>query len=113
MKDIVEMLFESHNVMREKIALGLEYAALMDEKDSGGGIKLVNVKKTMEFLEKNLVQHMEEEEILLDRLAGEYELAPIESEYVTSIFADHKMLLAEFEKCGFYLTKANKEENNK
>lgn len=96
MKDIVSVLMDTHETVKENMAMTLDYLSIFER--SSGLSKREIIKNTMKFLSKNLVEHFKREEIMIDVMKKHFGFSVEEQQIISKILKEHKILLPEFER---------------
>ncbi len=100
MIDIIGLISNAHNNLRENIALGIEYSSMFGPTHENNKVTTVNFNNVMRYLSENLLVHFKQEEILIDLIEENVDITAEEQRIMSNILRKHKEL-----RNGFYKLK--------
>ena len=98
MIDIISLISDAHNNVREKIVLGVEYTSEFGPSIMGSSVTTVNFNNVLRYLSENLAVHFKQEEILIDVLQENVDISAEEENIISKILREHKRLRMELKK---------------
>jgi len=98
MIDIISLISDAHDNLREKIALGIEYTSEFGPTIDGSSVTTVNFNSVMRYLSENLLVHFRQEEILIDVIQENVDISAEQEKIISKILREHRRLRMELGK---------------
>ena len=93
MKDLVSMLCDTHETVKEKVAMWLKLIPAIERFDTWR-----KIDGLISFLSECAVKHFEDEEILIDVIKKYIDLSVEEQQMMSKFLEEHEILLTKLEK---------------
>lgn len=105
MKDLVSMLCDTHETVKEKVAMWLKLIPAIERFETWR-----KIDGLISFLSECAVKHFEDEEILIDVIKKHVNLTVEEQQMMSKFLREHEILLAKLEKLKEIASKCNPED---